>query len=887
MATASMKAAPSDGVSPLRAARLLVRLRFIRQYNQLAAIYRFRKRATGRTGTARKGAGRFLAAFFLLVMVGNFVNLSFHAMANIQNALGVAEIPNPVQHGWLGVRVSQNYAPASGELKPAPAGVRIVYLFDGAAAKRQGLALDDVIVSFDGKPVRLVQDFLHLARSDRAGAPAQIGFLRAGVAKTKQIELDALPEDLRPLRQTIPAAPGETIAPAVLHGAIFETSLLFVAALFMALAAREIIQAEWDLEWLAALPLPLSTLVAGKILERAASNGVGFVFLGGFLTAVGWQCGLRWSAPFAALALSLPMLLIAGALQMFIDTGLRLSLAPTKLRNLQALISALASVPLLLALAAGLRNDSFVFGFAAATPAWIRYLPPGVAVSALSATGGLSASVWSAILVCEALAVTALVYIGLTRRLRDGVVASGAREAAPRVRRIDRPERRPSFFSARLSAVQRREIRLLARDRGFLAQTLIVPFVTVAMQVAIQSRSNIFAGAVDHPEYLATIAFGLAAYTLMFSAFQTLNAEGRAMWILYCVPRSLETILRQKAALWGVIALAYPLVAFAVAIALAGHLTTQFMVCATVVLIGAPIFATIGVALGVFAFDPFAEDARRRIRPTYLYLYFALCSLYGYAVYAATIWQRGATMILTALLAIALWQKARDQFDYLLDPTAAPPARVSVSDGMIAALVFFVLQGVVVIFFRTSRIAINAPELWFAFSAAGALTYGAMRLAYWRAKTTGVPKFLGANWANAVNLGLAGGAVAAMIGVVYLEIVARFGWASLAPNGDARLERSTEIWFGALAVLCAPIFEEFIFRGLIFGGLRRSLGLGAATLASAAIFAIIHPPLSIVPVFFMAICAALVYERTKLLAGPMTVHAFYNAAVLIFQWFFL
>ncbi len=32
----------------------------------------------------------------------------------------------------------------------------------------------------------------------------------------------------------------------------------------------------------------------------------------------------------------------------------------------------------------------------------------------------------------------------------------------------------------------------------------------------------------------------LAAYTLMFSAFQTLNAEGQALWILYCVPQSLE-----------------------------------------------------------------------------------------------------------------------------------------------------------------------------------------------------------------------------------------------------------------------------------------------------------------------------------------------------------
>jgi membrane protease YdiL (CAAX protease family) len=34
----------------------------------------------------------------------------------------------------------------------------------------------------------------------------------------------------------------------------------------------------------------------------------------------------------------------------------------------------------------------------------------------------------------------------------------------------------------------------------------------------------------------------------------------------------------------------------------------------------------------------------------------------------------------------------------------------------------------------------------------------------------------------------------------------------------------------------------------------------------------------------MAICAALIYERTRMLAAPMAVHAVYNAAVLAFQW---
>jgi membrane protease YdiL (CAAX protease family) len=39
----------------------------------------------------------------------------------------------------------------------------------------------------------------------------------------------------------------------------------------------------------------------------------------------------------------------------------------------------------------------------------------------------------------------------------------------------------------------------------------------------------------------------------------------------------------------------------------------------------------------------------------------------------------------------------------------------------------------------------------------------------------------------------------------------------------------------------------------------------------------------VIPVFGLGVAAALVYERTELLIGPMVVHAVYNAAVVGFQ----
>ena len=150
----------------------------------------------------------------------------------------------------------------------------------------------------------------------------------------------------------------------------------------------------------------------------------------------------------------------------------------------------------------------------------------------------------------------------------------------------------------------------------------------------------------------------------------------RRCGLLYCVPHPLEAVLRQKANLWSAVAIIYPLAVFLIAVVVAGGVSLAFLASAAIVLVGVPIFATIAVALGVFGCDPLAQDVRRRVRPTYLYLYMMLVSLYAYAILSGTIWHRAALLILSALLAVALWQKARDQLPYLLD-SSHPRRRTS------------------------------------------------------------------------------------------------------------------------------------------------------------------------------------------------------------------
>ena len=127
------------------------------------------------------------------------------------------------------------------------------------------------------------------------------------------------------------------------------------------------------------------------------------------------------------------------------------------------------------------------------------------------------------------------------------------------------------------------------------------------------------------------------------------------------------------------------------------------------------------------------------------------------------------------------------------------------------------------------------------------------------------------------------GIVAAIGGIAYIYSLRRLDLFQDALRESAR-GLAVSIWIPLLAIAGAPIFEEFIFRGLIFWRVwRRSLPAWQAILASAGVFAIVHPPVSMIPVFGLGLCAAVAFDRTKMLLAPMIAHALYNAVVLSYQ----
>jgi membrane protease YdiL (CAAX protease family) len=86
-----------------------------------------------------------------------------------------------------------------------------------------------------------------------------------------------------------------------------------------------------------------------------------------------------------------------------------------------------------------------------------------------------------------------------------------------------------------------------------------------------------------------------------------------------------------------------------------------------------------------------------------------------------------------------------------------------------------------------------------------------------------------------------------------------------------------------LAVVVAPISEEFVFRFFIYGVLRRYAGVTVGLLFNSLLFAAAHTHLpSAAPLFVLGVCFTLAYEWSGSILVSMGMHSLFNSAQLVF-----
>lgn len=88
--------------------------------------------------------------------------------------------------------------------------------------------------------------------------------------------------------------------------------------------------------------------------------------------------------------------------------------------------------------------------------------------------------------------------------------------------------------------------------------------------------------------------------------------------------------------------------------------------------------------------------------------------------------------------------------------------------------------------------------------------------------------------------------------------------------------------FFVTAAICAPFFEELLFRGFLLPSLTRYLPVWGAILVSSLLFAIAHLSLSeVFPLTALGIVLGVVYTRSRNLLTSMLVHALWNSGTLM------
>jgi ABC-2 type transport system permease protein len=876
----------SRPIGPVRTVRLIAGLAFRRQLNlwQSARLGRKKKDtlATGepkRAGTPSKSKGRSIFSFFiLLAMAFNGFNIGVRGLLSLSaSTRDIAAAPSdrlPVsRYTEASLIESENALKRAQEISDPAERENYLGMWNRhvdelflAEVRGEGLSEDD-----ENSRVRQLRDTF-----DQRGA--------AGFTQRQPISFwisgDTWPREGKP-------------------SSVFFRSVCLIVLLWMPLIIfgslgitnKNLGEVDGNLEWLYTFPASARALFSSKIFVYSFLNPLVWLFFFPFLILIYVAAGFGFAAIFVALAALLYLLVLAGSLSAFLEVALRKVLPPNQLKNVQALFTVVGSVAMLLAYAVCFSAplEEFVIARATALPDAFAWNPFSIPLFlGLPSAPVSQVQIAIVLMIVLAIASCSLSLLGSEWFTRDGLIRAGGPYQGVRVGKTPPARSRNPW----LRGIAAYELLHLGRDRNLLVQVFVVPLLLPGFYLLINPK--MVSAVSGNFRHAAVLAFGIGAYSFISSAIPILNRENKTLWQLLTFPQSLTSILVKKAMVWVVIGLIYGGATLLAITHFSRHLSAGSWGELFLAFYGIGLYGFIASGIGILGANVLETEPRLRFRSDMIYLYMILAAMYANTIYSTSVWVKLAQLVLSTLLAFALWQKVSDAAPYLLDPIAQPSRNLSLADGLIAALAFFVLQGLIFLLIQSVSDDSLPAQITVAYVLAGLIVAGATLIIFWRKEVPDLwrkigfvrsreeasSQPLGSSIARAVALGALAGAGA----ILYTHALNFFPqgqiWKQDAELSSFLSRADRPIWLCVLAIVAAPLFEEFLFRGLIFRGLRRTTGAALAILGSAAVFALVHPPISVIPVFGLGIAAAISFQKSGFLLAPIFTHAVYNTVVI-------
>lgn len=668
-------------------------------------------------------------------------------------------------------------------------------------------------------------------------------------------------------------------------GLFFAFTFLPVMAVNLAMAGKDLGKVEWDMEWFFTFPIPTHSILLLKAFESSLSNVIGWLVYTPLLFTIYFTAGHGLLAVPMALAGGLYLNFLLGLGLTVWETHLRSTAPLSRLKNFQAVLMIVG--PLLfvavVALLLVLGFPKFLVPLARRIYFFWLLVPPAVPVVIAKGGGGAVAGI-AATAVWLALAVKAA-GLFLDEATSDGLVATSTPYEGRRTED-------GASKQVRLSGMVGKEMRLLWRDKKYLVTTMLFPLAFGAFQLV---NVGLERGMRHGFRFMPVVAYGVAVFVLIQGASRILMTEEKAVWLLYTFPRSLPATLAGKALIWAVVGASYATLILLVAGILWHPAGIGQVLDGLIAVAAAFSFTFIAAATGISGTNPFAEKVTLKIPMRTALLQMLIAGLFGTVLVAGGTWEKLSCLGFFIMASYAMWTRTAEGLDVLLDRTEKPRRRIMLSDGVIAAFVFLCL---LVVFTALVSFAMDVgPVVTFVLAYASAALVAGFGTSFILSVLDvedmeldlGIIRRHGSttSTAKAALCGLKWGAVASLVGVCYLGFLSWTGLdKSLLDNPEyirVDLRTAEGIALGFVMVLVAPVFEEYVFRGLIYRGLRRNLTMPAAIAASAILFALLHHPASIPPVLFFGVVAAVAFEKAELLIAPVIAHFVYNLAVILAQ----
>lgn len=699
-----------------------------------------------------------------------------------------------------------------------------------------------------------------------------------GVLKERQPVATGTKESDRRRSDVVGGNAQELMTPATRRDADKVTALLMTLAgagtLFFAVGmlSRQLSRPEPSLAWLFEFPVPRAVLFASKLCEclfdaslvlLAMLPGIHLFLSGhGFWPSVGW--GLAFGV---VIALALASLRIA------IEVTL-LQKLPRRRRGTIGGLCAAAGTLLMVVVLYGGGTPSLLrvlLAAADALPAWFYWNPFaagfGLPLQSLAAQWLTAATFTGALCIASVAYCARLTRFGLEPGLET------VRGSAPVT----------ALRSPRFTGLIGKEMHMLVRQRAVMVQVLLAPVIMLLM-LYFQSSGEFAERALSSAGAIASAIYGICAYMVLIASQVAMNTELRTLWLLLSLPRPLGDALRVKSLIWGAAAAGLTLLLTVIAVILRLEMAGALLWRVPFIIVLVALIADLSVGIRTMGSSIISETTVH-FRQWAAWLPLMLSAAAGQAIFTGDLWLLCVQLVLLGALDVSVWQKLNVELPWITEPAEDPPPQLYLMHGLLAAYGYFALQGLGFIIAGAARIP---PGIILPFASAIAAGLVAL-IAFWQLTRRKVRIFPARRAAlpQCTLTALAGGTLACAIAWSWLRALEWLPITASAMQQSLTLMRSLpdDARFGLvlLAVIVAPVSEEFIFRGLVYQGLRRTHGCAWAVLWSSLFFTAVHPPLSSVAVCALAAVNAIIMERTGRLWPCILVHAGYNAFVLWLQ----